>query len=240
MAPKLTPIDATVRASREIDRLAPGLDVLSLLDDLAGKVEAVVPDCVGLSVAWFTLDLSFTLVASDDDAAALDAVQYLDGGPCVDDLPAGSSAARESRPLDEDRWLLFGRAAAARGVASTLTLPLLGEDGGVVGTVNLYAATPDAFEGRHERLAALIGGRAADAVRNADLSFTSRATSEQAPTILEAQHDVALAAALLARQDGITVAEAETRVRQAAYRAGARPEDVARLLLETELDGPGA
>jgi hypothetical protein len=39
---------------------------------------------------------------------------------------------------------LFAQGAAAAGVGSTLTLPVL-VHGAVGGTVNLYAATPDAF-----------------------------------------------------------------------------------------------
>lgn len=38
--------------------------------------------CVSVTVA--EVGLTFILVASAETAAALDAVQYLDGGPCVD------------------------------------------------------------------------------------------------------------------------------------------------------------
>jgi hypothetical protein len=42
---------------------------------------------------------------------------------------------------------MFADATAAKSVRSTLTLPLVGTDGGALGTVNLYAASPQAFDG---------------------------------------------------------------------------------------------
>jgi hypothetical protein len=102
---------------------------------------------------------TFTLAATDSEMAALDAAQYLDGGPCVDvgendgDIHQFSVADF----LDEDCWQLFAAATAAHGVTSTLSLAVY-HDGELVGGVNLYATTPDAFDGRVEDLAALVGG----------------------------------------------------------------------------------
>jgi len=72
------------------------------------------------------------------------------------------------------------RAEALAGISSTLSLPILG-DGHVVGGVNLYGATSDAFDGHHEDLADACGAWAAGAVTNADLRFNSRVRAAATP-----------------------------------------------------------
>ncbi|WP_299055813.1 GAF and ANTAR domain-containing protein [uncultured Nocardioides sp.] len=241
MFSRMQPIDESVRAAGDLGAADPDLDLLGYLGDVADLVESVVPECVGMSVAWFDLGVSFTLVASDVATAALDAVQYLDGGPCVEvDTGGQPFGTRMDSPLNEDRWLLFSRAAAARGVASTLTVPLLNDARTVVGTVNLYAATPDAFDGHHDAVAVIVGGHAADAVRNADLSFSTLATSQQAPARLEAERVVARAAEVLAARMDVELEDAAESLRRAAHRAGVDVEDVARMVLQSHDGGPSA
>jgi hypothetical protein len=75
---------------------------------------------------------------------------------------------------------MYTQASAAHGVASSLSLPLL-RVGGVVGSVNLYASTPDAFEGHHGDLADAWGSSPAAVVANADLSFATRLEAVEAP-----------------------------------------------------------
>jgi hypothetical protein len=54
---------------------------------------------------------------------------------------------------------MFAHAGAAQGVASTLTLPIL-ENREVVGSVDLHASDPHAFEGHHDELANALGASA--------------------------------------------------------------------------------
>jgi len=149
--------------------------------DMGQQVRAIVPQCVGLSLGVLADGLTFTLVASSDEIASLDAVQYLDGGPCI----VGAHEDEEIHidrvdDLDEDRWQMFARSTAAAGIASTLTMPIM-KDGSVVGTVNLYASTPDAFDNHHDALAEALNASAARAVTNADLSFGTRLAAAEAP-----------------------------------------------------------
>ena len=57
----------------------------------AEQVEEVVPNLVGLSVAALREGLTFTLAATQEHIALLDAVQYVFGGPCVDAALQGST-----------------------------------------------------------------------------------------------------------------------------------------------------
>ena len=139
----------------------------------------IIPECVGLSLTLYDEDLTFTLVASSLPLAELDAMQYLDGGPCVQavhDKAHRLEAVEEL--LDEDRWALFAQASAAAGVASSLSLPVL-EHGRVVGGINLYASSADAFTGSPQRPGLGAGPSAAGAVTNADLAFETRLRAER-------------------------------------------------------------
>ena len=157
-------------------------DLLDVLRERAEMVRRLVPDLVGVSVAGLDDGVAFTLVATAAEVAVLDAIQYLVGGPCVDALPADRVLEYSSEAsLDEELWARFGRATTAKGVASTLTLPIL--DGGkVVGTVNLYAASGRAFEGLHADIARVFDAWAPGAVTNADLMFRTRQSAETAPS----------------------------------------------------------
>src|SRR5215218_2954296 len=165
----MEPIPETVEAANEVADL--DADVLADLRRMANRAQERVPDLVGVSVASLEDGLTFTLVASAEEVAVLDAIQYAAGGPCVEAAHTDRVVQYAPEALDEERWRLFAEATAARAVRSTLTLPVV-RGGQVIATVNLYAAATHAFEGQHEHLAAIFGAWAAGAVTNADLSFT--------------------------------------------------------------------
>jgi GAF domain-containing protein len=214
-------------------------DVAELLEDLGRRVSEIAPDAVGLSVGLVKDGLTFTLVSSDSRLAALDATQYLDGGPCVDAAETGSATtASTSDPLDEDRWHLFSQAGAVVGVASTLSLPIY-RHGDVVGGLNIYGATQTAFDGLHEELASLLGARAVEAVTNADLSFTTRLDAVAAPRLLRERALVDTAVGLVAAQRGLSVEEAHDHLVRAAARAGVSETAVARVIVQIHTQSSG-
>ena len=87
------PLEPVPETNRALTGLAGVVDK-PLGAELARKaalVEEVVPNLVGLSVATVREGLTFTLAATQEHIALLDAVQYVFGGPCVD-------AALQGRP----------------------------------------------------------------------------------------------------------------------------------------------
>ena len=102
----------------------------------------LLANCAGASVTIIERGRPSTAASTDDDALALDHVQYdADDGPCL-------TAARHQHviridAMDTDtRWPAFGAAARARGVGSSLSMPLdLG--GESVGGLNVYGREPD-------------------------------------------------------------------------------------------------
>lgn len=215
----MEPIPETGRAIDEFGPFAE-VDLREHLQDMAARVLDVVPECVGISLASREHGVSFTLVASDDEIAALDGVQYLDGGPCVDGVEVDEVIEyREGDPLGESRWQMFARATAVAGIESTLTLPVLaGEE--VAGSVNLYAATPDAFAGHHDDIAVIFGAWAPGAVTNADLGFSTRGTAEQAPQLLYEDVRLQIAVGVVMTTQDVDTDTAREKIRRAARRAG--------------------
>lgn len=225
----LKPVPGTREALRELARYG-NTEVAAALTTLGERAIEVVPECVGLSLALREEGLTFTLAATSEEAAVLDAIQYVDGGPCVDDLERGEVLAfKGDDPLDEDRWSMYSRATAAAGVASSLSLPII-RDGRVVGGINVYASTRDAFDGRHDELADAVGGSAQSAVSNADLGFTTRRMAALTPGRLVDRHDIDVAVGIIVSRQGVDAETAESRLRQAADRAGVTCAQAARTI----------
>jgi GAF domain-containing protein len=205
--------------------------------DVARRIEDIVPECIGLSLSVVAEGFTMTLLATDVPTAQLDASQYLDDGPCLAAVDRNETLdVNVDDLLDEGRWLLYARVSAAFGVASSLSLPVT-VDGEVVGGANLYASTPDAFDGRHEAIATALGTVAELAVTNADLTFSTRLQAIEAAEKLSDGHDVDIAIGVIAEQHGVGVDEAHERLRRAAARAGISETEAARAL--SDLYSPG-
>lgn len=229
----MQPIPETLEALAELDAY---LDDGTLLDGLveqASRAQRVAPDLVGVSVAPRAHGLTFTLVATDEETAALDAVQYLTGGPCVQVAEDGNGLVTTSDDLfDEPRWQAFAQASAAAGVRSTLTFPIVA-GGEVIGTVNLYGRSEGAFAGpRREMLAAVFQAWAPGAVANADLSFSTRRAAEQAPARLRDDAVIEAATGIVAASRDVTVIEAREQLENAAARAGVPLGSLARVIVD--------
>ena len=145
--PAVTPSSAATPAS------APG--VAELFGLLVGtrSVEDFLSELTQLAAR--TLDVScgltlrrdarpLTVVSSDALASAVDEVQYgLGHGPCLQALETGEIVSVPDL-LSERRWDSYPGHALARGVRSSLSLPMsAGQQTG--GAMNLYATTVDAF-----------------------------------------------------------------------------------------------
>lgn len=239
----MEPIEESVEVAQELSQDTHAEDLLTGLRSAADRVQAVVPDCIGLSLAWLDQGVTFTLVASDEEIAVLDALQYLAGGPLLQDPfdpsepsdqgradPVGTPGAVDPLepvdPLDEAAWHMYAMAGAAKSIKSTLTLPQL-RDGAVVGSANLYAASTRAFDGHHQTLADILDASADGAVRNADLSFSTRRAAEESPQSLADHDTLNHAIGMMVSALGVAPGHAEERLREAARRAGLTPTQLA-------------
>ena len=216
----MEPIPETIEALHELD---PHLDHDTILDQLqrsARLARGLAPGLVGFSIAAHEHGITFTLVATDDEIAALDGVQYLTSGPCVDAMDDEHGIATTSDDLfSEPRWRAFAQATAAAGVRSTVTFPIV-EGDKVTGTVNLYGRSETTFDGKHQLLAAVFSAWAPGAVTNADLSFSTRHVADQAPAQLREDALIAAATGILAASREVPVDAARAQLEDSAARAG--------------------
>jgi GAF domain-containing protein len=232
------PTPETFEAIQELSKYG-DTEVADELLEMGRRVRQVVTETVGLSLGLVEDGLTFTLVSSDETIAGLDAAQYVDGGPCVAAAHQHEPVAwTKDDPLDETHWQLFAEASASAGIASTLSLPIMRHDR-VVGGVNIYASTPDAFAGRLEQLAEVCGAWAPGAVTNADLSFSTRLAAAQAPEQLRGQDSVDQALGIISTAQRIDISAATERLREAAARAGISETQAARAIIGLLSTGAG-
>jgi GAF domain-containing protein len=231
----MQPIPSTSEALKRLERLG-ATEVQDGLEVIGRQVEDIAPECVGLSLSLVDDGLTFTLAGAGLQTLSLDAIQYLDGGPCVQAVADNQVIEVDTSALSEERWSMYARATAVQGVQSSVSMPLLDGER-VVGGVNLYGGTPHAFEGCIDEIATVVGGWAPAAVRDADLTFSSQLRAAEAPKILARQADVDMATGLIAASQGIDTRAAALRLREAAERAGIAAVELARTVIRIHTEG---
>lgn len=210
-------------------------DMTERFNAMANVVAGLAPECLGMTLSFLQEDLAFTWAATSLDVAALDAVQYLSDGPCVQAMKEGATVgATRADPLDETRWLEFSRAENSAGVESTLSVPLV-EGDAVVGGVNFYGGTPTTFDGLHSELAAVCGAWPGAAVTNADLSLSGVRRSKRSPQKMRDRFATDQAIGMIMAAHRVDADLAAQRLTGAAERAGIPDADLARLLVKTRL-----
>jgi GAF domain-containing protein len=182
--------------------------------------------CVGLSISLARAEaLTFTFVRTDALPGVLDAMQYLDDGPCETTIRTGEEIGIDD-VLAEDRWLLFTRVSAATGIRSTLSLPLY-RGPVVVGSVNIYGDVEGAFTGMEAGLAATFCAQVQAIIGNADLSTTPIRIASPTTTPSEEENLIDQALAVLADKHGVPAETARQRLAEAAGRARTSKTEVA-------------
>ena len=224
----MEPIPETRVVFNELARFG-DTDTGDLILGMGQRAQEIVPQCVGLTLALVAEGIVFTLVATDEELAVIDALQYLDGGPCVTSAHDNRRVAFDQGATDEAAWQLYSRATAAAGIASSLTLPIEA-NGRVVGSVNLYASTVDAFDGHHEDLNDALETCATGAITNADLAFDTRREAAKGPGRLADQGDIDIALGIIAGSQQVDIATAQQRLLASAGQAGITEGQAARAI----------
>lgn len=195
--------------------------------DVLGTVTRLVPSAVALSVTLRDGGAPYTLVATDERTATLDAVQYAEGGPCVDCVTLGSDVPVQDT-LAEQRWSGFGVAAALRDVRSTLSVAGQGE--GRTVAINLHASEPGAFDAAEDDVREAVAALAELALEAPPRDLSAR-TAPAGPLGGRDGDVVELAAGVIAAAEHVTLDQARSRLPDAAVRASVAVPTVARAVI---------
>jgi GAF domain-containing protein len=149
---------------------------------------------------------------TDEFVRKIDTLQYElhQEGPCITSL-------RTARPCvsgsisDDTRWPRFGSAVVRLGVNSALSLPLVLR-GQVIGVINAYAYTLDAFAEHAVAMGTKFAGPAAVAVHNARLLMAAQQRAERLQQALGNRSVIDQAIGIIRGRSGVSAEEAFARL----------------------------
>ena len=198
--------------------VAGALGVEDLLGAVAEFAAHAIPGVDGAGVALIDVVEGTTKVQKTSATAEfvhkIDIVQYdeLREGPCITSMQSRRTAVSGSLGSDS-RWPRFGGRVARMGVHSALSLPLmLGEH--VVGAINCYAKSHDAFGEHAVTLGSQFAGPAAVSICNAQLLAGARERAEQLQQALESRAVIDQAIGIIRSRSGNSAERAFARLVQ--------------------------
>ena len=185
-------------------------------------------------------DVSVTLVRGDSPSTAaftgsvskvLDETQYAQGhGPCLDAAIAGETISIPHMRT-EQRWPDYVPAALEQGVRSTLSVGLPVQDS-VVGALNIYSLSEQAFDDEQLALATTFAGYAAVALANANLYDTTATLATQMQQAMESRAVIEQAKGIIMAERRCSAQEAFGILARVSQDSNRKLRDVAHALVE--------
>ena len=202
--------------------------VLSKVAELAKQVIASADE---VSVTLVRKGRAETAAYTGVIAMQADERQYgLDGGPCLDAGRGGEILLIKDMQT-ESRWPDYSPQAVRIGILSSLSVPLpIQED--LIGALNVYATTPDAFDEDDVRAGEAFAAYAAVAVRNADTFASTAETAENLRVAMASRATIEQAKGILMARGGISAERAFDMLVRASQRENRKLRDVAKELVE--------
>lgn len=204
---------------------------------VAGIAKTLTPGAAELSITLVHQHSVATAAFTGQLAVDLDERQHEAGhGPCL------SAAALNQTILigdmaAEPRWPDFAAAALAAGVHCSLSIPLQIQQR-VMGSVNIYARTADAFDEHEIALARAFASYAASALDNAQALTNSQAIAAQLAEAMHSRAAIEQAKGILMGQRRCTPDEAFLILRGLSQTANRKLRDVAQALVDSAAPKP--
>ena len=210
--------------------------VIDLLGDVAEFAVHAIPGVDGAGVTAIELFGSAPRIqawaVTADFIREIDTVQYkeLKEGPCITCMESRRPTVSGSLGSD-GRWRHFGGRVARMGVHSVLSLPLIVDDQ-VVGAINAYARSRDAFAEHAVKLGSQFAGPAAVSVYNAQLLATARDRAEHLHRALGSRTMIDQAIGILRSRSGVSEEEAFDRLTKISQKENVKLRVVAERLVD--------
>jgi GAF domain-containing protein len=178
-----------------------------------------------------------TAAATHEVAITIDVDQYNAGeGPCME-------AARERHLVRvnvseaRDRWPTFAHSAARAGMLSYLSAPLLLDDETpVLGALNIYGQTQNAFDPLDEAIVTLFTAAASAAIANARRYVRAHELATHMKAALTSRAEIEQAKGVIMAQRGVTAQEAFQLMIEHSQQTNTKLRDVAHELITSVVD----
>ncbi|HEY2042072.1 MAG TPA: GAF and ANTAR domain-containing protein [Jatrophihabitans sp.] len=207
------------------------LDLTGLLTRVAECAVQAIPGADGAGLTLLEKGHADVMVASASFVEAIDAIQYsLGEGPCI-------TAAAEGRTIrsgslgGDTAWPRFGPRIGRLGVHSVLSLPLITADV-VVGAMNVYAHSKNAFDEDAARVGELFAVPAAIAVQNAQVLAQTKRLATQLQTALISRSVIDQAMGIVMSRTGCTSDDAMGRLRERSQAENIKLSTLAHSIVE--------
>jgi transcriptional regulator with GAF, ATPase, and Fis domain len=223
------------------DTMVADFDVIDFLHVLTSRsVELLDVSAAGLLLADLRGELR-VVAASSEAVRLLELFQLQsDQGPCLDCFRSGRPVAAIDLSADR-RWPRFAAAAGQAGFAAVQALPMRLRDQ-IIGALNLFRATPGAFDPASVRIGQALADVATIGLLNERSMRRSDTLNEQLQTALNSRVVIEQAKGKLAERLGIDMNQAFTLLRDQARNRNQRLSDLARAFVDgtQAVAGPGA
>ena len=178
-----------------------------------------------------------TAVFTDPAAPEIDQAQYDTGeGPCVQAFQT-RTVVRIPSTLADGPFHAFREAAAAHGITSTLSLPMIAAEVSV-GAMNLYSTQRETFTDADERTASQFAGHAAVVLVNAQAFWDAHELSMRLQDSMGIRAVIEQAKGILMAAQRCTADEAFDVLVAASQRENVKVRDIARRIVDRTSAGP--
>ena len=200
------------------------------LDRVANLAQEAVPatDMAGLTMV--VEGRARTAVFTDDEAPEIDSAQYETGiGPCLDAF-RHQEVFRIDDTTKDERWAPFSEAAAAHGIRSTVSLPLIANHEGV-GALNFYSRSAAAFTDEDVEVGARYATQAAIVLANSQAYWDAYQLSQDLATAMRSRAVIEQAKGILMGAQRCSPDEAFQILVRASQRENRKLRDIAEELV---------
>jgi GAF domain-containing protein len=216
--------------------VAGGRGVVELLELVAEFAVHAIPGVDGAGVALIDASQDRSPVqvaaATAQFVHEIDSAQYseLHEGPCITCMQSRRPAVSGSLGSDS-RWTRFGGRVARMNVHSALALPLI-VGNQVIGAINCYATSHDAFDGHAVKLGSRFAGPAAVSIYNAQLLATAQERAEKLREALDNRAVIDQAIGIIRSRSGASAEVAFGRLVQMSQTGNLKLREVAARLVD--------
>ncbi|SCE78328.1 GAF and ANTAR domain-containing protein [Micromonospora mirobrigensis] len=210
-------------------------DVLTRIADVAKQA---IPGTHEVSVTLIQGAEAHTAAFTGELALMLDLWQYEHGrGPCLDAATTGT-AMIVADMATESRWPEWATRAHRAGAASSLSIGLPIQEA-FVGALNIYGATPHAFD-EVTSLAQKLAGYAAIALANAHLYESTATLAQQMQVAMQSRAVIEQAKGIIMGQRRCTAEEAFAILAKVSQDSNRKLREVAEALVDRATSGTPA